>query len=190
MPRAASKQIDCSPTSEPMAYETPSILLPRADRLPEIRRDRTYGQCSPGASSALPDFIRDSQSWSRERVPLPPRLRRALWALVPVELLWGIWLVTVVTGATRCDGPVCSIATLDHHAAVLLVLAVLCLTGLLGLAPAPRGLAQCNGREVAGLGVAAAAGGAALLGIAALLLGAVIVLIVLAAFSAALTTSA
>ena len=165
--------------------------MPRADfkkTNPEARRGRT--QSSPGANSVLSDFLRHSQPWSREQVPLALGLRRALWTLVPVEVLWGVWLLTVVTGATRCDGPVCSVATLDRHAAVLLVFAVLCLIGLVGLAPATRGLAQCNGREVAGLGVAAVAGGASLLGIAALLLGAVIVLMILAAFCAALSATA
>ena len=141
------------------------------------------------ATGVLSDFVRHSQPWSRLCVPLPRRLRRALWALGPVVLLWAIWLLTIVTGATRCDGPICSVATLDHHAAVLLVFAVVCLTGLVGLAPTTRGLSQCNGREVVGIGVAAAAGGAALLGIAALLLGAVIVLTVFAAFFAALTAT-
>ena len=141
------------------------------------------------AIGVLSTFVRRSQPWSTERVPLPLRLRRTFWVLIPVELVWGIWLVTVVTGATRCDGPICSVATLDRHAGVLLFFAVLCVAGLVGLAPATWGLAQCNGREMAGLGVAAAAGGASLLGIAALLLGAVIVLIVLAAFFAALTAS-
>jgi hypothetical protein len=107
--------------------------------------------------------------------------------LVPVELLWATWLVTTVISATRCDGVICTVATLDRHAAVLLVLAVVCLTGLLGLAAMTRGLSRCNGSEVAGLSVAAAAGGAALLGIAALLLGAVIVLIIFAVFFAALS---
>jgi hypothetical protein len=97
--------------------------------------------------------------------------------------------VTIVTGTTRCDGPICSVATLDRHAAVLLVFVGLCLAGLVGFAPATRGLSQCNGREVVGLSAAAAAGGAALLGIAALLLGAVIVLTIFAAFFAALTTT-
>ena len=94
-----------------------------------------------------------------------------------------------MTGAFPCDDPVCSVATLDRHAAVLLLFAVICLTGLVGLALATRGLARFDCREMAGLGVAAVAGGAALLGIAALLLGAAIVLIVLAAFFAALTAS-
>ena len=144
----------------------------------------------PAADSVLLDFLRRSQQWSTERVLLPLRLRRTFWVLIPVELVWGIWLVTVVTGATRCDGPICSVATLGRHAGVLLVFAVLCLTGLVGLAPTTRGLAQCNAREMAGLGIAAAAGGASLLGIAALLLGAVIVLMILAAFCAALSATA
>jgi hypothetical protein len=136
---------------------------------------------SPSHSSALSDFVRHSQPWSRVRMALPRRLRLTLWALIPIQLLWGIWLVTIVTG-DGCDGRICSVATLDGHAAVLLVLAVLCLAGLLGLVPTTRGLSQCNGAEAAGLGVAAVAGGAALLGIAALLLGAVIVLMIFAAF--------
>jgi hypothetical protein len=104
-------------------------------------------------------------------------------------LLWASWLVTIVTGVAPCEGPICSVATLDRHPAALLVLAAVCLTGLVGLAPTTRGLSQCNGTEVVGIGIAAAAGGAALLGIAALLLGAVIVLTILAAFFVALTAT-
>ena len=41
-------------------------------------------------SDLLSDFIQRSQPWSRERVPVPSRLRWALWALIPVELFWAI----------------------------------------------------------------------------------------------------
>ena len=139
------------------------------------------GWSSSSSSSALSDFVQHSQSWSRVRMALPRHLRLTLWALIPVQLLWGIWLVTIVAGA-GCQGRVCSVATLDRHAGVLLVLAAMCFVGLLGLVPTTRGLSQCNGAEAAGLGVAATAGGAALIGIAALLLGAVIVLMIFAAF--------
>jgi hypothetical protein len=52
----------------------------------------------------------------------------------------------------------------------------------LGLAIPTRGLSRCNGREVAGLTLAATAGGASLLGIAALIIGALVALIILGAF--------
>jgi hypothetical protein len=142
------------------------------------------------ATDVLSEFVRRSQPWSRQRVPLPPRLRRTLWVLVAIDLLWGIWLWTITTGASPCDGPICTVATLNHHDAVLLGCAVVCVAGLLGLAVATRGLSQCGGLEVAGVGIAAGAGGTALLGIAALLVGAAIVLIILAAFVAAFTASA
>jgi hypothetical protein len=142
------------------------------------------------ATDVLSNFVRRSQPWSRQRVPLPRRLRRTLWTLVPIELVWGIWLWTITTGASPCDGPICTVATLNHHAAVLLGCAIVCVAGLLGIAAVNRGLSQCGGREVVGIGVAAGAGGTALLGIAALLVGALIVLIILAAFVAAFTASA
>ena len=141
------------------------------------------------SGSGLSDFVRRSQPWSRQRVPLSRRLRRTLWVLIPIDLIWGIWLWIITIGASPCDGLICTVATLDHHAELLLVLVALCLAGLIGLAPTTRGLSQGNDREVLGLGGAAAAGGAALLGIAALLVGAVIVLIVFAAFFAALTAT-
>jgi hypothetical protein len=136
-----------------------------------------------GQQNALSNFVRHSQPWSRVRAPVPRHLRRVLWALIPIEILWGVWLVIMTVSPSSCDGSICSVATLNHHAAVLLAFAVLCLTGLLGLAPTTRGFSQCNGGELVGLCVAAAAGGAALLGIAALLLGVGIVLTIFAAFS-------
>jgi hypothetical protein len=141
------------------------------------------------ATDVLSDFIRRSQPWSRQQVPLPGRLRRTLWVLIPIDLIWGIWLWTITTEASPCDGFICTIATLNHHAAVLLGCAIVCVAGLVGLAAVTRGLSQCGGREIAGVAVAAGAGGAALLGIAALLVGGLIVLIIIAAFFAAFTAS-
>jgi hypothetical protein len=142
------------------------------------------------ASDVLSDFVRRSQPWSRQQVRLPQRLRRTLWVLIPIDLIWGIWLWTITTGASPCNGPICTVATLNHHAAVLLGCAIICVAGLVGLAAGTRGLSHCGGREVVGVGFAAGAGGAALLGIAALLVGALIALIILAAFVAAFTASA
>ena len=109
----------------------------------------------------------------------PRRLRWALWALVPVELFWAIWLATIVTGATACRGPICTVATLDHHAAALLACGVFSVAGLAGLIPTTRGFSRCNGPEVIGLAIATAASGASLLGVAALMTGALILLIIL-----------
>jgi hypothetical protein len=133
--------------------------------------------------SVLQEFVRRSQPWGRERVPLPRQLRRALWALIPLQLLWAIWLVTILSGSSPCEGPICTVATLNHHSAILLACGVICLIGLVGLAIPTRGLSRCNGREVTGLTLAATAGGASLLGIAALIIGALIALIVLGAFA-------
>jgi hypothetical protein len=142
------------------------------------------------ATDVLADFVRRSQPWSRQPVPLPRRLRRTLWVLIPIELLWGIWLWTITTGASPCDGPICTVATLNHHAALLLGCAIAGVAGLMALAAVTRGLSHCGGREVVGLGIATGAGGTALMGSAALLVGALIVLIILAAFVAAFTASA
>jgi hypothetical protein len=108
---------------------------------------------------------------------------------VPVELFWAIWLATIVTGSTACRGPICTVITLDHHAAALLACGVFSVAGLIGLIPTTRGFSRCNGVEVIGLAIALAAGGAALLGIAALIIGALILLIVPAAFVFASTAT-
>jgi hypothetical protein len=145
--------------------------------LPELRSD------------LLSDFIQRSQPWSREREPIPRRLRWALWALLPVELFWAIWLATIVTGSTACRGPICTVTTLGHHAAALLACGVFSVAGLAGLIPTTRGFSRCNGPEVIGLALATAAGGASLLGIAALMTGALILLIILATFVLASTAT-
>jgi hypothetical protein len=137
----------------------------------------------------LSNFVESSQPWSRERVPIPRRLRWALWTLVPVELFWAMWLATIVTGATACRGPICTVITLDHHAAALLACGVFSVAGLVGLIPTTRGFSRCNGPEVTGLAIATSAGGASLLGIAALITGALILLIILATFVLAFTAS-
>jgi hypothetical protein len=92
--------------------------------------------------------------------------------LDPSQLMCGICLVTVFTGARPCGGPFCTVTTLNRRPAVLLACAVICLTVAV-LVPHARGLARFNGKEV--MGVAAVAGGGALLGIAVLPMGAVIV---------------
>jgi hypothetical protein len=142
------------------------------------------------ATDVLSDFVRRSEPWSRQRVSLPGRLRRSLWILIPIDLIWGIWLWTITTGATACDGPICTVATLNDHPAVLLALAAMCVAGLAGLAPITRGFSRCGGREVAGVGMAAAAGATALLGVATLLIGALIILVMLAALIVAFTATA
>jgi hypothetical protein len=106
-----------------------------------------------------------------------------------VVLLWALLLITIVTGETRCSDLICSVATFDSHATVLLVFAAVCLMGLVAVAITTRGLSHGNGREMAGLGAAIAAGGAALTGIVALTVGAAIILMIFAAFFAALTPS-
>jgi hypothetical protein len=138
---------------------------------------------SPSTSlDVLSAFVERSQPWSRERVPVPRRLRWALFALLPVELFWAVWLATIVTGATACRGPICTVVTLDHHAAALLACGVFSVAGLVGLIPTTGGFSRCNGPEVIGLAIATAASGASLLGIAALMTGALILLIILATF--------
>jgi hypothetical protein len=140
-------------------------------------------------SDLLSDFMQRSQPWSRERVPVPSRLRWSLWALVPVELFWAVWLATIVTGATACRGPICTVVTLDHHAAALLACGVFSVASLAALIPTTRGFSRCNGPEVIGLAIATAASGASLLGLAALMTGALILLIIPATFILASTAT-
>jgi hypothetical protein len=131
--------------------------------------------------NVLKDFVKSSQPWSREGVRLPLRLTCLLWALTSAELAWGIWLMTVLTGDSRCDGRICAVATLGNHQGLLLVCVAVCIAGIAVLAPGTHGLSRCNGRQVAGVAVASAAGGVAMLGIAALIVSAAIGLIVLGA---------
>jgi hypothetical protein len=161
----------------------------------ELKASEAAGVRSLGISSdpladyVLVEFLDNSHPWSRQRVPVPRRLRLALWAFVPVELFWAIWLATIVTGATACRGPICTVTTLDHHAAALLACGVFSVAGLVGLIPTTRGFSRCNGPEVIGLAIATAASGASLLGIAALMTGVLILLIILATFVFASTAT-
>jgi hypothetical protein len=139
--------------------------------------------------TVLTDFIESSQLWSRERVAVPRRLRWALFALIPMEIFWTIWLATIVTGSTACRGPIYTVITLDHHAAALLACGVFSVAVLVGLIPTTRGFSRCNGPEVIGLASATAASGASLLGIAALMTGALILLIIPATFVLAYTAT-
>jgi hypothetical protein len=132
--------------------------------------------------TVLQDFVQRSQSWSGVRLPVPPRLRWALGVLIPIQIAWATLLVIILNGNNPCDGPVCSIATLNHHTAALLTCALICIAGLAVLSPFTRGLAECNARELATAGIAAGAGGAALLGIVALISAGLIFLLLLATF--------
>ena len=102
--------------------------------------------------------------------------------MIPFQLIWGIWLATVLPGARCCGGPFCAVATPGHRAALLLACAVISVTALAALLPFTHGLSRCNERELIALAAASAAGGVALLGIAALLTGVVIVVILLGIF--------
>jgi hypothetical protein len=170
-----------------IVYRAASIVRPP---IPSLQRNHATELGYPKeSSSVLQEFLRSSQPWSQERVAVPRRLRWALWALLPVELFWAIWLATVVTGATACRGPVCTVITLDHHAAALLACGAFSVAGLMGLIPTTRGFSRCSGVEVIGLAIATAASGASLLGIAALMTGALILLIILATFVLASTAT-
>jgi hypothetical protein len=144
---------------------------------------------SETGSDVLSDFIHHSQRWSHQRVATLGRLRLALFALIPLQLFWAIWLATIVTGATSCRGPICTVATLDHHAAALLACGVFCIAVLVALIPTTRGFSKCNGTEVIGLSSAAAAGGTALLGLAALITGVLIVMLLFATLVLASTAT-
>ena len=173
-------KIICATASEPRDT---------ADQIQD-HREGTDAGWSPAGHSVLSELVRHSRPWGRERIRIPQRLRHFLWVLIPIELLWGICLGTTLTGASRCDGPICLVTTLDDHAPLLLGCAALSLTSLIGLAPSTRGLSRCDSREVLGIGIAVTAGGAPLLGVARRLVRVVIVLTVLAAFSAARTATA
>jgi hypothetical protein len=154
------------------------------DRLPMgtgLNRVRAWSSHLPD-HNVLHDLVQSSRSWNRERVPLPRRLRGTLWAFIPVEFLWGIWLVAILTGATPCSGPICTVATLHQHAALLLPCAITSVIGLLSLFPLTRGLSHCNDREFIAVAATTAAGCIALLGIAALLTGVMVVLMLIGIF--------
>jgi hypothetical protein len=163
------------------------VLAARRPKRPCDDRRAPWSQTASG--DVLSDFVKSSRPWAGERIPVPRRLHWALWALMPVELFWVIWLATMVTGTASCRGPICTVATLDHHAAVLLACGVSCLIALAGLIPTTRGFDKCNGIEIVGLTVASAAGGVALLGIGALLVASAIALILLVTFVLALTAT-
>jgi hypothetical protein len=134
------------------------------------------------SNAALWDFVEKSQGWSRVSAPLPRRLTWTLWALIPVQTAWALWLVSIVSGHTACDGSLCGVATLNNHAAILLTCAASCVVGLSAFIPGTRGLSRCNGWELSVVAAASLIGAIALLGIVALLVGAVIVLIIVATF--------
>lgn len=144
----------------------------RPDTLP--RGGPTVGQ-----GDALAQFIRQSQPWSRERVALPRRVRCLVWLLVTLQLIWAVWLSTLLTGAL-CTGRLCAVATLGGQVTLLLACSLVSLAGLGGVAVVTRGLSATDGRESAGLTVSVAAGGVALLGVLAV---ACVLAVVLLAFA-------
>jgi hypothetical protein len=161
-----------------MSIPVPNILPEHSQR--RVAAPRFSSQ--KVSTGVLHDFLLNSQPWSRERIAIPRRLRRILWALMPVQLLWATLLATILTENIACDGVICSVVTLNRHEVVLLACALLCIIGLAVLAPATRGLSWCDGREVVGVIIAAVAGGVTLLGIATLIIGTAIALVVLATF--------
>jgi hypothetical protein len=184
--------MDISPLRERLAPHKALISLVPIDHGTSHYQ---MGNQPPGSSSPktndnlLHDFVQNSRMWSRERVPLPRRLRRTLWSMMPLELIWAVWLATIVTGLSHCHGPICTVVTLHHHAAALLACGVFSVAALVGLVPTTRGFARCNAIEVVGVAIASAAGGVALLGVAALLMGFATALIVLATFVLASTAT-
>ena len=137
----------------------------------------------------LSEFIRRSRPWSDERAMVPRCVRRVLWFMLPAQLVWAVWLTTLVTGLRSCDGAVCVMATLDGRPTLLLIFSLISLAAVGFVAIRTRGLSSSNGRETAALIVAIASGGLALLGIAALLSVVGIVLATLGVFSGAMTAT-
>jgi hypothetical protein len=170
------------------AHRTPTVLLFFHNCLHESA-GRSELQAPIDRGKVLKHFIERTQPWRSEGVELPRRLRRGVWTLIPVELTWAFLLMTMITGASPCDGLICLVATLNHHAFVLLICASLCIAGLALLVPFTRGLAQCNGWQIAGVAAASAAGATSLLGVAALMIGTLIVLLVFATFLLAFTAT-
>ena len=170
-------------------HDAPSVPLSRVRDAARSALPDGAASLPEASGSALKDFLQASRPWSREQVSVPRRLQQMLWLLTPVELFWAVWLATIVTGSTSCRGPICTVATLDHHAAALLACGVFSVAGLAGLIPTTRGFSRCNGPEVIGLAIATAASGASLLGIAALTICALILLIILATFVLASTAT-
>ena len=150
-----------------------------------LRWPRVLAHWHP-TQSALTEFLRGSQQWSRQRILLPKRLRRSLAGLSLVQLAWSGVLVLIMTGVVSCGGPICTVATLDHHVTVLLLSSV-CLIGFVGLTPLTRGLSKANSLEVLGLALTTTAGALALLGIAALVSAVMATGLVLMAFLTAFT---
>ena len=153
---------------------THSLVLPL--RQPEPERD------------VLAEFIRGSQPWGAERVPLPTRLRRLLWVLMPTDLVWGTMLAAVALGPGTCgEDRVCQVATLGDRSPILALCAGVSLLGLAMLAIPTQGLARADAKEVTGLTIAAIVGALALTGVFALLVAVLAGLTIVTAFWAVFT---
>lgn len=155
---------------------------------PVVRNEQSpLSDRSEVADNVLAEFVRASQPWSAERVALPQRVRRVLWSLLTLQLVWGIWLTAVVTGTSPCTGSVCQVATLDGRAPVLMVGAAVSLLGLTVLAVRTRGFTSASYAETVGLGLAGAVGGLTGMGIVALLFALAVVGAALVVFFGTLT---
>ncbi len=166
---------------------TARALVDYAARVDRLLENGQQLRRSSVDDSMLANFVRESVPWSAEPIRLPSRLRQAIWALIPVQLVWGVWLGLIAAGSSSCNSALCAVTTLGRHAGLLLTCSAICLVGLVVLAPSTRGFARANAREITGLIVATAAGGTTLLGVAALGLVVMIAAVMVVAFFAAFT---
>ena len=167
-----------------VAGEAASLLMPQIDRLPadagcsaEVFENRQR----PALDSLLARVLR----WSAVRVPLSGRVTLTLWLLVICDVVVGSWLFAVLLGPTRCEGGLCSTATLGGHPAVTFGLAAVSAVTLLALAVPTRGLTEGGGLELVVMSVAAVLAMLSIIGavlvVAFLILVAAIVLTILIA---------
>ena len=95
-----------------------------------LRRMLKTALSAPNAShNLLAEFVKSSQPWSRERVR-SPAASRALWALYQSSCSGPSGWRPSSPAPPACRGPICTVITLDHHAAALLACGVLSVAGL------------------------------------------------------------
>jgi hypothetical protein len=160
-----------------MAARPLSDSLARVDRLlVDVQQLRPVAD-----ESVLASFVKQSVSWDAEPVPVPPRLRRGLWAMLSVQTVWGGWLSLTALGSAPWGSWPWDVATLGHHG-LLLACSAACFVGLVTLALFTHGFVRANAREAIGLVTATAAGGMALAGLAALALLILVAVVVVVVF--------
>jgi hypothetical protein len=112
-----------------------SRVLPQGSTLSGASRhpNDSHGRWSANPShDVLQDLMEGCHPWRRERVRFSRRLRTKPWPWLRLGLIWGICLVTVLTGARPpCGGPFCTVATLNRLPLMLVACTVICLTVLL-----------------------------------------------------------